>query len=229
IVFQIISIPPFLFRMSRQKFPCFIGFHSWTNCFGYAVREGTRLAQLPPTLPPLGFFRVRHCENENLTATVQILGVPPFSTLLLNASFARLLGFDEGDEVIIESLPPPLSCESVEIGPLTTNDYQIMESGCDAIENGLLSQLRIVSPRSRFIFFMSSSLSVAFRVVSINPSPPLGRFCLLTNSTELHVQSAPSVSLPPVNSVKRKKKDVIVERAAERTSSLVSSSSSSFS
>ncbi|GMR32470.1 hypothetical protein PMAYCL1PPCAC_02665 [Pristionchus mayeri] len=215
--------------MSRQRFPCFIGFHSWSNCFGYAVREGTRLAQLPPTLPPLGFFRLRHCENENLTANVQILGAPPFSTLLLNGSFARLLGFDEGDEVILESLPPPLSCEVVEIAPLSANDYQIMESGTDVIENGLLSQLRVVSPRSTFVFFMSHSLSAAFRVVSITPSPPDGRLCILTNSTELHVQSSPSVSLPPVEGKRRKRKDAVVERAAQRTSSLMSSSSSSFS
>ncbi|GMT04313.1 hypothetical protein PENTCL1PPCAC_26487, partial [Pristionchus entomophagus] len=215
--------------MSRQKFPCFIAFHGWSNCFGYAVREGTRLAQLPPTLPPLGFFRLRHCENENLIANVQILGIPPFSTLLLNGSFARLLGFDEGDEVILESLPPPLACEIVEIAPLSSNDYQIMESGTEVIENGLLSQLRVVSPRCRFVFFMSRSLSVAFRVVSITPPPPDGRLCLLTNSTELHVQSAPSVSLPPIEGKRRKRKDVVVERAAARTSSLVSSSSSSFS
>ncbi|KAF8383122.1 prx-1, partial [Pristionchus pacificus] len=216
-------------RMSRQRFPCFIGFHPWSNCFGYAVREGTRHAQLPPTLPPLGFFRLRHCENENIMANVQILGAPPFSTLLLNGSFARLLGFDEGDEVILESLPPPLTCEVVEIAPLSANDYQIIESGTDVIENGLLSQLRVVSHRARFVFFMSKSLSAAFRVVSITPSPPDGRLCLLTNSTELHVQSAPSVSLPPVEGKRRKTKNVVVERVAQRTSSIISSSLSSFS
>lgn len=81
-------------------------------------------------------------------------------------------------QVILESLPPPLTCEVVEIAPLSANDYQIIvsaesrkrdqrsiqESGTDVIENGLLSQLRVVSHRARFVFFMSKSLSAAFRV-----------------------------------------------------------------
>uniref|UniRef100_A0A1I7XGV9 SEC63 domain-containing protein n=1 Tax=Heterorhabditis bacteriophora TaxID=37862 RepID=A0A1I7XGV9_HETBA len=117
----------------------------------------------PTTAALLGYFRVRSCDDPHLTFYIQIFGSLPFSHVYVNSVFANLCGFEENQEVILEKINVA-SCTSVEIAPLTANDFEILDKSSSHVEEAFLDQIHIVYPKMQFPFWISHGVYASFRI-----------------------------------------------------------------
>ncbi|KAK6059894.1 hypothetical protein COOONC_02453 [Cooperia oncophora] len=126
--------------MINANYPSFIRFHDWKNCFAYvkntASHEGT-LESLEKVCSgfrshdwssSLGYFRVRCCGKPQRYLYVQVFGSLPFTHIFVNRNLATLANFDTNVEVILEPINPTV-CTSLEIVPVSEQDYEILVSG----------------------------------------------------------------------------------------------------
>ncbi|XP_012262867.2 peroxisome biogenesis factor 1 isoform X1 [Athalia rosae] len=107
--------------------------------------------------------------------------------LNLSATFARALGFQEGDDILVSCELQPASVANVVVVPRSSQDWEIVELQSTKIQESLLSQINIVAVNQEIVVWVSRSLSIVLSVESLEPSYKYGR---LEQFTEI------SVSLP---------------------------------
>ncbi|EFP09996.1 hypothetical protein CRE_20862 [Caenorhabditis remanei] len=200
----------------NQSYPAFVSFHSLSNCFGYAklltaINATNDLSSVNEKFngPPLGSFRMRSCENPNIFCDLQLFGQLPFTNVFVNSVFAEVSGFQERQEVILEKTESKTYCSYIEVAPRTDNDYSVIAQSQASIENEFLNQIRLVSQNMIIPHFLSPGVYVQFRILNIVPatSNPV----ILTNETELHVQTVTEGSQSDEKAVMAKKVSNIVQ------------------
>ncbi|ULT85065.1 hypothetical protein L3Y34_013630 [Caenorhabditis briggsae] len=200
----------------NQSYPAFVSFHSLSNCFGYAklltainATNDLSLVNEKFNGPTLGSFRMRSCENPNIYCDLQLFGQLPFTNVFVNSVFAEVSGFQERQEVILEKIANKTYCSYIEVAPRTVDDYSVIAQSQASIENEFLNQIRLVSQNMIIPHFLSPGVYVQFRILNIVPatSNPV----ILTNQTELHVQTVTEGSQSDEKATMAKKVSSIVQ------------------
>ncbi|CAB3400785.1 unnamed protein product [Caenorhabditis bovis] len=178
-----------------KSYPAFLSYHSQSNCFAYAkylsaigkkLENGANSEILGGQF--VGNFRIRNCHNPNVVVDVQLFGKLPLTHVFVNSIFAKISGFYENQEVILERIDSTTNCSYVEVAPTTNNDYSVISQSRSNIEANFLDQIRLVSNNMLIPYFVSPGIFVELRILNI--SPTTNNPVILDNETELHVQTA---------------------------------------
>ncbi|KAE9414157.1 hypothetical protein Angca_001180, partial [Angiostrongylus cantonensis] len=111
----------------------------------------------------LGCFCIRACENPEREFCVQVFGCQPFTHVYVNRTFAAMAKFKCNQEVIMDLVNPTV-CSSIEIVPLSRDDYEILERSSNSVEEVFLQQIRIVGLGMSFPLWITPSVCATFRV-----------------------------------------------------------------
>ncbi|XP_074999871.1 peroxisomal ATPase PEX1 isoform X4 [Calonectris borealis] len=102
----------------------------------------------------------------------------------INRQLAEKLGITDGEQVFLEPCSHVSSCQQVEVEPLSTDDWEILELHAASLEKHLLDQIRIVFPKAIFPVWVEQHTHVYIRIGTLMPAAPYGR---LEPCTELLV------------------------------------------
>lgn len=153
--------------------------------------------------------------------TLAILGWTGFTckdnlTVEVDSNYGRLIDLIDGFNVIVSidlKSIDLLKASSVELEPLSSNDWELTELYAESIEDKFLSQVRCVSNNQKLVIRPTSTTNnqIVFIVKSINGSNSIP-FCPIGNETELHIipkihnqpkmQSSQSSAVSPQNKKK---------------------------
>ncbi|GAA5897416.1 hypothetical protein JCM6882_001881 [Rhodosporidiobolus microsporus] len=126
----------------------------------------------------------------------------PADRVEMDPQFAQMLnlGLKEGMTVNIELLRELPSATTVNVTPLSADDWEILETNAEFVEMFLLNQVRAVKEAMVIGCWVNGTTLVRFVVDSVSPSasPAL----LLTSSTELIVAPKPRHPAPSSSSQK---------------------------
>ncbi|XP_054672180.1 peroxisomal ATPase PEX1 isoform X6 [Grus americana] len=100
----------------------------------------------------------------------------------INRQLAEKLGITDGEQVFLEPCSHVSSCQQVEVEPLSTDDWEILELHASSLEKHLLDQIRIVFPKAVFPVWVEQHTHVYIKIGTLMPEAPYGR---LEPSTEL--------------------------------------------
>ncbi|CAD5234279.1 unnamed protein product [Bursaphelenchus xylophilus] len=158
--------------------------HKSPNCYGF-------LSNFPNKFIESSSFAVFKCSRVEAPETSFALQVfaskPPFEYLHLNRVFIQRLGLNLNDQLILEQVRDVNYCQWMEIKPETFEDWNIVENTSEVIEEDFLRQLRVVQEDLPFVLFLSSGISINFKVVQIGPKLPKGAPALISNATQVMV------------------------------------------
>ncbi|XP_015666120.1 peroxisome biogenesis factor 1 [Protobothrops mucrosquamatus] len=117
----------------------------------------------------------------------------------INRQLAEKLGIKDGQQVFLEPCSQVLSCQQVEVEPISADDWEILELHALSLERHLLDQIRIVFPKGVFPVWVEQHTCIYIRIVALKPPALYGR---LEPCTELLVspklrQSENSSSMLP--------------------------------
>ncbi|XP_034258143.1 peroxisomal ATPase PEX1 [Pantherophis guttatus] len=120
----------------------------------------------------LGWMEIRHYRQteENIVE--------------INRQLAGKLGIKDGQQVFLEPCSQVLSCQQVEVEPMSTDDWEILELHALSLERHLLNQIRIVFPKAIFPVWVEQHTCIYIRIVTLKPQALYGR---LEACTELLV------------------------------------------
>ncbi|XP_075602297.1 peroxisomal ATPase PEX1 isoform X3 [Balearica regulorum gibbericeps] len=104
----------------------------------------------------------------------------------INRQLAEKLGITDGEQVFLEPCSHVSSCQQVEVEPLSTDDWEILELHASSLEKHLLDQIRIVFPKAVFPVWVEQHTHVYIKIGTLMPEAPYGR---LEPSTELLILS----------------------------------------
>ncbi|XP_064300689.1 peroxisomal ATPase PEX1 [Phalacrocorax carbo] len=102
----------------------------------------------------------------------------------MNRQLAEKLGITDGEQVFLEPCSHVSSCQQVEVEPLSTDDWEILELHASSLEKHLLDQIRIVFPKAIFPVWVEQHTHVYIKIGTLMPAAPYGR---LEPCTELLV------------------------------------------
>jgi len=68
----------------------------------------------------------------------------------INRQVGQKLGLSNGDQVFLKLCSHVVSCQQVEVEPLSADDWEILELHAASLEQHLLDQIRIVFPKAIF-------------------------------------------------------------------------------
>ncbi|CAD5229524.1 unnamed protein product [Bursaphelenchus okinawaensis] len=159
--------------------------HTLPNCCGFLSNSDKKFVESAS-------FAVFHCSkvgesNQNGFVLQVFASKPPFEYLHLNRIFLQKLGLSVGDELMLEQVKDVNYCQWMEIKPETFEDWNIIENTSEVIEEDFLRQIRVVQEDLSFVLFLSSGISVNFRVVQIGSKLPKGSAALISNTTQVMV------------------------------------------
>ncbi|KAM4874418.1 peroxisomal ATPase PEX1 isoform 1-T1 [Thomomys bottae] len=103
----------------------------------------------------------------------------------INRQVGQKLGFSHGEQVFLKPCSHVVSCQQVEVEPLSADDWEILELHATSLEQHLLDQIRIVFPRAIFPIWVDQQTYIFIQIVALMPTAPYGR---LETDTELHIQ-----------------------------------------
>ncbi|KAG8711335.1 Peroxisome biosynthesis protein pex1, partial [Ceratobasidium sp. 423] len=129
-------------------------------------------------------------------------------TIEIDPQVAQSYGFKDGATVeigLVHNLP---IATNVETEPLSADDWEILETHADYVEQNLLGQVRAVAVGQEISVWALGRSRVQFRVVSIKPE---GQAVLLGPDTEVAI--APKLRPPPKPSSAQSKKPAQSESA----------------
>ncbi|CAE6338396.1 unnamed protein product, partial [Rhizoctonia solani] len=122
-------------------------------------------------------------------------------TIEIDPQVAQSYGFNDGATVeigLVHNLP---MATNVETEPLSADDWEILETHADYVEQNLLGQVRAVAVGQEISVWALGRSRIQFRVVSIKPE---GQAVLLGPDTEVAI--APKLRPPPKPSSAQSKK-----------------------
>uniref|UniRef100_A0A8D0G2W0 Peroxisomal ATPase PEX1 n=1 Tax=Sphenodon punctatus TaxID=8508 RepID=A0A8D0G2W0_SPHPU len=127
----------------------------------------------------------------------------------INRQIADKLGVTDGQQIFLEPCSQALSCQQVEVKPLSADDWEILELHAASLETHLLDQIRIVFPKAIFPVWVEQHTYIYIRIGMLKPAAPYGR---LESRTELIV--CPKPRQPEENTSKQPspKSDILYER-----------------
>ncbi|XP_063236887.1 peroxisomal ATPase PEX1 isoform X2 [Bacillus rossius redtenbacheri] len=172
-----------------------IKFISVKNCFVYFSENWLR--KLNDTHRNIGALLVEygHDRKAYFSWSAEAGPAGDDSVVCLGATYARLLGVEEGERVVVSLLPqvPPLSC--VHVSPLSSDDWQILMLKSDAVQSSVLDQVRVVWPGQVLVIWVSKSFHLRITVDTVQPSHAFG---VLQPLTEVVVSSPGATAIPGV-------------------------------
>ncbi|PKU40974.1 peroxisome biogenesis factor 1 [Limosa lapponica baueri] len=103
-------------------------------------------------------------------------------------------------QVFLEPCSHVSSCRQVEVEPLSTDDWEILELHASSLEKHLLDQIRIVFPKAIFPVWVEQHTHVYIKIGTLMPAAPYGRLepctelliCPKTRELEGNITSTPS-------------------------------------
>ncbi|XP_075275456.1 peroxisomal ATPase PEX1 isoform X3 [Opisthocomus hoazin] len=93
----------------------------------------------------------------------------------INRQLAEKLGITDGEQVFLEPCSHVSSCQQVEVEPLSTDDWEILELHASSLEKHLLDQIRIVFPKGIFPVWVEQRTHVYIKIGTLMPAAPCGR------------------------------------------------------
>ncbi|NXY88450.1 PEX1 factor, partial [Alcedo cyanopectus] len=93
----------------------------------------------------------------------------------INRHLAEKLGITDGEQVFLEPCSHVSSCQQVEVEPLSTDDWEILELHASSLEKHLLDQIRIVFPKAIFPVWVEQHTHVYIRIGTLMPAASYGR------------------------------------------------------
>ncbi|XP_012903300.2 peroxisome biogenesis factor 1 isoform X2 [Mustela putorius furo] len=103
----------------------------------------------------------------------------------INRQVGQKLGLSNGDQVFLKLCSRVVSCQQVEVEPLSADDWEILELHTASLELHLLDQIRIVFPKAVFPVWVDQQTYVFIRIVALMPAAAYGR---LETDTKLLIQ-----------------------------------------
>ncbi|XP_064023291.1 peroxisomal ATPase PEX1 isoform X2 [Pogoniulus pusillus] len=93
----------------------------------------------------------------------------------LNRQLAEKLGIADGEQVFLEPCSHVSSCQQVEVEPLSTDDWEILELHASSLEKHLLDQIRVVFPRAIFPVWVEQHTHLYIQIGTLVPAASYGR------------------------------------------------------
>nr|XP_051709299.1 peroxisomal ATPase PEX1 isoform X2 [Oryctolagus cuniculus] len=110
---------------------------------------------------------------------------PGESVAEISRQVGRTLGLADGGQVFLKPCSHVVSCEQVEVEPLSADDWEILELHAASLEQRLLDQIRVVFPTAVFPVWVDQRTHIFIRVVALVPAATYGR---LEADTRLLIQ-----------------------------------------
>nr|XP_020016772.1 peroxisome biogenesis factor 1 isoform X1 [Castor canadensis] len=95
------------------------------------------------------------------------------------------LGLSNGEQVFLKPCSHVVSCQQVEVEPLSADDWEILELHAASLEQHLLDQIRIVFPKATFPVWVDQQTYIFIQIVALIPTALYGR---LETDTKLLIQ-----------------------------------------
>ncbi|XP_030406403.1 peroxisome biogenesis factor 1 isoform X3 [Gopherus evgoodei] len=127
----------------------------------------------------------------------------------INRHLAEKLGIAEGEQIFLEPCSQALSCQQVEVEPLSADDWEILELHASSLEKQLLDQIRIVFPKAIFPVWVEQNTHVYIRIGTLKPPASYGR---LEPRTQLFVCPKPRQLEENTTNLPSSKSDFLHER-----------------
>lgn len=103
----------------------------------------------------------------------------------INRQVGQRLGLSSGEQVFLRPCSHVVSCQQVEVEPLSADDWEILELHAISLEQHLLDQIRIVFPKAVVPIWVDQQTYIFIQIVALTPAAPYGR---LETNTELLIQ-----------------------------------------
>ncbi|XP_004431397.1 PREDICTED: peroxisome biogenesis factor 1 isoform X1 [Ceratotherium simum simum] len=103
----------------------------------------------------------------------------------INRQVGQKLGLANGEQVFLKPCSHVVSCQQVEVEPVSADDWEILELHAALLEQHLLDQIRIVFPKAIFPVWVDQQTYIFLQVVALIPTATYGR---LETDTELVIQ-----------------------------------------
>ncbi|KAM5255245.1 LOW QUALITY PROTEIN: peroxisomal ATPase PEX1 [Ctenodactylus gundi] len=103
----------------------------------------------------------------------------------LNRQVGQKLGLSNGGQVFLKPCSHVMSCQQVEVEPLSADDWEILELHAASLEQHLLDQIRIVFPKAVVPVWVDQQTYIFIQIVALMPAASYGR---LEADTRLLVQ-----------------------------------------
>uniref|UniRef100_A0A5F9DMK8 Peroxisomal ATPase PEX1 n=1 Tax=Oryctolagus cuniculus TaxID=9986 RepID=A0A5F9DMK8_RABIT len=110
---------------------------------------------------------------------------PGESVAEISRQVGRTLGLADGGQAFLKPCSHVVSCEQVEVEPLSADDWEILELHAASLEQRLLDQIRVVFPTAVFPVWVDQRTHIFIRVVALVPAATYGR---LEADTRLLIQ-----------------------------------------
>ncbi|KAF4019919.1 hypothetical protein G4228_011980 [Cervus hanglu yarkandensis] len=78
-------------------------------------------------------------------------------------------------QVFLKPCSHVVSCQQVEVEPLSADDWEILELHAASLEQHLLDQIRIVFPKAIFPVWVDQQTYIFIQIVALTPGAPYGR------------------------------------------------------
>ncbi|XP_008570466.1 PREDICTED: peroxisome biogenesis factor 1 [Galeopterus variegatus] len=103
----------------------------------------------------------------------------------VNRQVGQKLGLSNGGQVFLKPCSHVISCQQVEVEPLSADDWEILELHAASLEQHLLDQIRIVFPKAIFPIWVDQQTYIFIQIVALMPTATFGR---LETDTKLLIQ-----------------------------------------
>ncbi|XP_053511025.1 peroxisomal ATPase PEX1 isoform X3 [Artibeus jamaicensis] len=103
----------------------------------------------------------------------------------INRHVGQKLGLSNGEQVFLKPCSHVMSCQQVEVEPLSADDWEILELHAVSLEQHLLDQIRIVFPQAIFPVWVDQHTYIFIQIVALIPRATYGR---LETDTRLLIQ-----------------------------------------
>ncbi|XP_036921953.1 peroxisome biogenesis factor 1 isoform X2 [Sturnira hondurensis] len=103
----------------------------------------------------------------------------------INRHVGQKLGLSNGEQVFLKPCSHVVSCQQVEVEPLSADDWEILELHAGSLEQHLLDQIRIVFPQAIFPVWVDQHTYIFIQIVALIPTATYGR---LETDTRLLIQ-----------------------------------------
>uniref|UniRef100_A0A2K5QVF6 Peroxisomal ATPase PEX1 n=1 Tax=Cebus imitator TaxID=2715852 RepID=A0A2K5QVF6_CEBIM len=103
----------------------------------------------------------------------------------INRQVGQKLGLSNGGQVFLKPCSYVVSCQQVEVEPLSADDWEILELHAVSLEQHLLDQIRIVFPKAIFPVWVDQQTYIFIQIVALIPTATYGR---LETDTKLLIQ-----------------------------------------
>lgn len=93
----------------------------------------------------------------------------------INRQVGQKLGLSNGAQVFLKPCSHVVSCQQVEVEPLSADDWEILELHAAFLEQHLLDQIRIVFPKAIFPVWVDQQTYIFIQIAALIPDAPYGR------------------------------------------------------